>query len=57
MGYVNLKKAAGDFDILSDAGVATVKLVGGNTDTGKIEIIYFYRNFPRQKLCLHFSYA
>ena len=40
MGYVKLKKAAGDFDILSDAGVATVKLVGGNTDTGKIEILF-----------------
>ena len=42
MGYVKLKKAAADFDILTDANVAMVKLVSGSGDAklGKIEVTY-----------------
>ena len=42
MAYVKLKKAAGDFDILSSENVAMVKLVSGSSDPkrGKIEVTY-----------------
>jgi hypothetical protein len=40
MGYVKLKKAAGDFDIMPDANVATVKLDTSGAKQGKIRANY-----------------
>jgi len=38
MAYVKLKKAAGDFDILSSENVGSVKLLTSGAKIGKIEV-------------------
>ena len=43
MGHVKLKKASA-FDVMPADSVASIKLVGGSTDTGKIEILFLGSN-------------
>ena len=40
MGYIKLKKASGDFDVMPDANVATVKLDTAGAKLGKIRANY-----------------
>ena len=39
MGHIKLKKASA-FDVMPADSVVSIKLVGGSTDTGKIEILF-----------------